>query len=131
MTSSPSPSPVPRPVPVPLLVAAALVALEGVALAGYGVAELFSVTGGRMVMAVTTAAFFLLYGGGLLVCAWALRRLHSWARAPIVLAQLIQVFVGWEFRGAFEAVAVALVAVAVAVLVGIFHPRSLAALSAQ
>ena len=118
--------------PVPLLVAAALVALEGVALAAYSVAELFSVTGGRLVMAVTTAVFFLLYGGALVGCAWALRRLHSWARAPIVLAQLIQLFVGWGFRGAgTEAVAVVLVVVAVAVLVGIFHPRSLRALSAE
>jgi hypothetical protein len=70
------------------------------------------------------------YGGGLVAVAWFLLRLRSWARAPVVLAQLIQLGVAWSFRGGDSvAVAVALAVVAAVVLVGIFHPASLDALA--
>ncbi len=56
-------------------------------------------------------------------------RLRSWARAPVVLAQLIQLLVGFGFwGGGTTLVAVVLVGVAVAVLVAVLHPRSIAAL---
>ena len=81
-------------------------------------------------MGVTTPLFFVLYGVGLAFCAWSVRKLHSWARAPLVLAQLIQLGVAWSFRGGTATiVTVVLAAVAVLVLVGIFHPSSLEALS--
>lgn len=95
-----------------------------------GVTELVAVSGERLTMGVTTVLFFLLYGAGLAWCAWRLVRLDSWARAPVVLAQLIQLGVATSFvGGGSTGVAVTLALVAAAVLVGVFHPASLAALS--
>lgn len=117
--------------PTPLIVAASLVAVEGMLLLGYAVLELASLDADRAEVAVSTSVFFLLYGGGLLCCAWALTRLGSWARSPAVLAQLIQLGVAWSFWGGdTTGVALAIAAVAVVVLAGIFHPASLAALAA-
>lgn len=116
--------------PAPLVAAASLVAVEAILLVLYGVAELIAVSGDRVTMGVTTALFFLVYGAGLAFCAWAVTRLKSWARAPIVVAQLIQLLVAWSFRGgATTLVAIGLAVVAVLVIVGIFHPASLDALA--
>ncbi|MEP9361571.1 hypothetical protein ABLE68_01310 [Nocardioides sp. CN2-186] len=116
--------------PAPLLVAASLVAVEGGLLVVYAVLEIFSVGSGRVTMGVTTALFFALYGAGLLACAWALSRRGSWARSPIVLAQLIQLGLAWNFRGGDTTLAAVVIAlVSVVVLAGIFHPASLEALA--
>jgi hypothetical protein len=81
-------------------------------------------------MGITTTVFFVAYGAGLGACAWGLRRRMSWSRAPVVLAQLIQLGVAWSFRGgATTVVAVVAAALAALVLAGIFHPASLAALA--
>ena len=118
--------------PVPLVAAASQGAVEGKLLMLYGVAEIFALTGARAAMGATTSVFFLAYGAGLVFCAWSLTRLRSWARAPVVLAQLIQALVAWGFRGGgTTAVAVALLLAAVLVLVGIFHPASVDALAAD
>lgn len=116
-------------VPRPLLVAAALAALEALALLVSGVLELANISGLRVTMGVTTSIFFLGYGAALGLCAWGLTRLATWSRSPVVLAQLIQLGVAWSFRGGDTTpVAIALAVTAVAVLVGIFHPASTAAL---
>jgi hypothetical protein len=121
-----------RPPPAPLVVAASLVAVEGLLVVGYGVLEAASLTVGRLTMGITTTVFFLGYGAGLLVCAWALRGLHSWARSPVVLAQLIQLGLAWSFRGGETTyVAVGLALAAVVVLVGLLHPASIDALSGE
>ncbi|WP_090860930.1 hypothetical protein [Nocardioides lianchengensis] len=115
--------------PRPLLAAALLAALESLALLVSAVLELVNVSGVRITMGLTTALFFLVYGAALGLCAWGLTRLALWSRAPVVLAQLIQLGVAWSFRGGeTTAVSVVLAVVAVAVLVGIFHPASTAAL---
>jgi len=125
--TDPSPS---RPAPVPLRLAALLAALEGVLVVGYAVAELFSVTGSRAVMGLTTTVFFCVYGVALVYFAWELTRLKSWARSPVVLAQLIQVLIGWSFRGgATTALTIGLTVSGVVVLVCLFHPASPRALS--
>ncbi len=117
--------------PIPLLVTIAVAALQGLFLLGYAVLEMLHLTRGRVTMGLTTALFFALLGAALLACAAALRGRGTWARGPVVLAQLIQLGVAWSFRGtepAEVAVTLALVVLAGAALVGIFHPRSLAAL---
>jgi hypothetical protein len=117
-------------VPAPLVVATSLAAVEGALLVLYGVVELTAVEGAKAVMGVSTALFFLLYGLGLIFCAWKTHRRESWARSPVVMAQLIQLGVAWSFWGGSSTpAAVALGLVALVVLVGIFHPASLAALS--
>jgi ABC-type proline/glycine betaine transport system permease subunit len=110
-------------------VAAALTALEGLAFAAYGVALLPALFEGRPEAGSTSLIFFLVYAVLLAVCAWQLWRLRSWARAPVVLAQLIQLLVGTSFwGGSTTSVALVLIGVAVAVLVALLHPKSLAAL---
>ena len=112
-------------------VAAALTALEGLAFAAYGVALLPALFEGRPEAGSTSLIFFLVYAVLLAVCAWQLWRLRSWARAPVVLAQLIQVLVGLDFWGGeTTGTALGLIGLAVAVLVTLLHPRSTAALGA-
>ena len=116
-------------VPAPLLVAAAVVAVEGVLLIGYALVLLPAVRSDRLAMGLTTPVFFIVYGAGLAACAWTLTRGRSWARAPVVLAQLIQIGVAWSFRGgASTAAAIGLAVLALVVLAGVFHPASLQAL---
>lgn len=115
--------------PAPLVVAASLVAVEGLLLLGYAVLELASISSDRAAVAITTALFFAAYGALLLAAAWAVTHGRSWARSPIVLAQLIQLGVAWSFRGGgTTVVAVVMALVAVLVLVGLLVPSSIAAL---
>ena len=122
----------PSAVPPPLTVAVSLAALEAAVLVLQGFALMPALEGERLVMGTTSVAFFLLYGGFLGYCAWSVYRLRSWARAPLVLAQLIQILVGASFwGGSTTIIAVVVVAVGVLTLAGIFHPASLAALEGE
>jgi uncharacterized membrane protein HdeD (DUF308 family) len=124
-----APEGAPEGAPRPLQLAAWLVVLEGLVLVGYGIAVLTSLSLDKAAMGATTSVFFVVYGVGLVLFARLLRLLRTWSRAPVVLAQLIQLGVAWNFRGgATTAAAVVLAVVAVAVLAGIFHPASMAAL---
>lgn len=123
---------VPAGTPAPLLVAAVVAALEGVVLLGYAVLEWLSIDSGRAAVALTTGAFFAIVGVAVIACAWALTRVSSWARSPVVLAQLVALGLAWSFRGGDTTlVAVLLVVVATVVLVGLFHPRSIEALAQE
>ena len=116
--------------PAPLVVAASLVAVEGVVLLLLAALELADLSTQRLTMGVTTAGFFAGYGAALVLCAWAVHRGNSWARGPIVLAQLIQLGLAWSFRGGDTTlVAVALAVVALVVVLGLFHPASVDALA--
>jgi hypothetical protein len=130
VTASPEePLQKPRP-PAPLTVAVSLTVVEAAVFVLLGVAELAAFETSKAVMGATTALFFLAYGAGLALCAWAVWRLRSWGRAPIVVAQVIQVLVAWSFWGGQTTwVAVALAAVAVLVLAGIFHPDAIEVLA--
>ena len=132
--TTPAQPPLPGPeqgrVPPPLVVAASLVAVEAVSLVIFGVVELRSLESSKLAMGITTALFFAVYGVGLGVFAWLLYRRQSWVRAPVVLAQLIQLGVAWSFRsGGTSFVSALLLVVAVVVLAGVFHPASLRALA--
>ena len=117
------------PLPAPLLAACALALVEAVALVVQGLALLPFLEGERLTMGLTSTLFFGLYGVGLAWCAWSLAQGQTWARAPVVLAQLIQILLGAGFWGGeTTVVAVVLVTAGVLVLAGVFHPRSLAAL---
>ncbi|MBJ7358406.1 hypothetical protein [Nocardioides sp.] len=118
--------------PVLLTVSAALTALEGAALLVYAVLELANVNADRASVAVTSAVFFAITGGGLVLCAAGLARARSWARSPVVVAQLITVLTAWSFVGGETTwVAAVLATVSVAVLVCLLNPRSTAALAAD
>jgi hypothetical protein len=118
--------------PTPLRVAGLVVQLEALALVVLSVAELFNLTAERATMGVSTSLFFVVYAVAISLCARQMVRLSSWARSPVVLAQLIQLGVAWSFRGGETTwVALLLALVAVVALVGVFHPESLRALADQ
>jgi hypothetical protein len=118
--------------PILLAVGASLTALEGLVLLVYAVLELANVDADRVSLAVTTAVFFGLMGGALVLCASGLWRGRSWARSPVVVAQLITLLTAFGFLGGETTwVAVVLVAVSIAVLVCVLHPRSIAALASD
>jgi hypothetical protein len=113
-----------------LLGAAGLVGLEALALVVLGVLELANLHATRVVLAVSTALFFLVFGAGLLACAGGLVQVRSWARGPVVAVQLITLLLAFSFWGGeTTAGAVALALVSVVVLVGVLHPASMRALA--
>jgi hypothetical protein len=120
----------PRPgPPAPLVVAAGVVFVEGLLLLLFGVTEVVTLDSDRLTMGVTVSAFFVGYGVLLLFCSWGLNGLRPWSRGPVLLAQLVQLGLAWNFRnGATLPVAIALAAAAILVLAGLLHPRSIQAL---
>ena len=118
--------------PPQLAAAAGLAALEGLAALGFGVAEIFQVRLARAIVGVGVA--FFMVGFAVLLGAAARALLHGrrWARAPIVVVQLILLPVGWSFRGGQTTwVAVAMIGVALLTLILVLHPRSTRALLAD
>lgn len=124
MTQAPAPA-----APLPLRIAALVVLLEGVVTFGYGVSEALHITSARLVMGVTTALFFVLYGAGLVLCAWLLNRVNTYARGPVLFSQLVWLGLAWNFRhGETTWIAVLLAIAGGVTLVGLLHPRSIEAL---
>jgi hypothetical protein len=115
--------------PAPLAAAAGLTFIEGLLTVIFGLTEAVSLDSDRLVMGLTTGVFFLAYGGGLLACAWGMNRVRPWSRGPVLLAQLIWLGLAWNFRsGDTLPIAIALAVIAVLVLGGLLHPRSIDAL---
>jgi len=103
--------------------------VEGLLTVVFGVAEAFSLDSARLVMGVTTGLFFVVYGVGLMFCAWGMNKIRPWSRGPVLLAQLIWLGLAWNFRsGDTLPVAIGLAVLAVLVLAGLLHPRSIDAL---
>ncbi len=127
MTSENSPS-----APPPLVTAASVTAVEGLVLLALAVLEIASLTGGRLTMGLTTALFFAAFGLLLMACGWLITRGHTWARGPILLAQLIALGLAWNLRGGDTTiVAVVMAVVALIVVAGMLHPASIEAINAQ
>jgi peptidoglycan/LPS O-acetylase OafA/YrhL len=122
--------------PRPLTVAALVVLLEAVCFFGLAVVQAVTFDSTRSALGWTTIAFFALWGLMLAVGGMALRRSRSWARSPIVMAQLVQLGLAYNFATDAHSdrtdhiVAWLLAAVTLVVLVGIFHPRSINHLAA-
>jgi hypothetical protein len=115
--------------PAPLAAAAGMTFIEGLLTVLFGVTELVSIESDRAVMGVTTAVFFLAYGGVLLACARGLHTVRSWARGPVLLSQLILLGLAWSFKdGSTLPIAIGLALAAAIVLAGLLHPRSIDAL---
>jgi hypothetical protein len=115
--------------PAPLAAAAGLTLVEGLLTFLFGISEAASLDSGRLVMGVTTGFFFLAYGAALILCAWGMNTLRPWSRGPVLLAQLIWLGLAWNLRsGSTLPVAIGLLVLAVLVLAGLLHPRSIGAL---
>ena len=107
------------------MVAASLVALEAFVLAALGVLELANLRAIRLTMGLTTSAFFLLAAAGLAWCAWSLWKVRRWARGPVVMAQLIQLGLAWNFRDVWTILLpLSLALVALVVVAGLLHPAT-------
>ena len=114
-------------VPRPLRITVGVVALQAVVLVVLAVLQLLNLHGNRLAMGLTTSAFFVLVALALGVCGLGLLNLHSWARSPIVLVELVDLGLAWSFRET-PAMCVVLALASVVALVGIFAPASLRAL---
>jgi hypothetical protein len=115
--------------PAPLVAAAGLTLVEGLLTVMYGLSEAVHLSSSRLVMGLTTSVFFVAYGAAMMLCAWGLNRLRTWARGPVLLAQLIWLGLAWNFRHADTLpLAIGLAVPAVLVLVGMLVPASVDAL---
>ncbi len=111
------------------MAAAGLAFVQGLLTLIFGITEAVDIDLERLTMGVTTAVFFLAYGATLIACAWGLSTVRSWARGPVLLAQLIWLGLAWNFRhGDTLAIAIGLAVSAVLVLAGLLHPRAMDAL---
>ncbi|MGW0193654.1 hypothetical protein [Nonomuraea sp. NPDC003201] len=81
--------------PVTLVIAAAIVALEGLVALGLGIyvaVESLVSTPDNLTTAIAESAFGVLVGAGLLWVAWGgLFRMERWGRSPGVLTQIFMV----------------------------------------
>jgi hypothetical protein len=114
-----------------LVTAAAVVSLEALTFGILAVFELLDVSSGRVGLGVGATAFLLLIAGGL---AWAASRVavgESWARSPLVLAQLVQLGLAWNFRGDPAWLAPAIALPALVVLACLLAPPVTRALAAD
>jgi hypothetical protein len=112
------------------VVAASLAAVEGVFVLAYGVLLAADIHADRAAMGITSSLFFAVVGIALIACAWFLSRERSWARSPIVVAQLMFLGLAWSFLGgATTWVSVVMALAALVVLAGLLHPASIDALS--
>lgn len=130
------PNPTDTAAPRPLVVASVATLAEALCFGVLALVQALNFSSERSAMGWTTIAFFVLWGLMLAWCGRSLLRSRSWARSPIVMAQLVQLGVAWSFvkgdPAQWEAVlAWAIAAVAVVVLVGVFHPRSIEHLAAS
>lgn len=116
--------------PIPLLLAAGLVALQALLLVVTAVLALANL-GGVAGLGVSSAIFFLVCAAALVFCALALVRRQSWARAPIVLAELIELGLAWDAHHDAVWLAILLAVLALVGLGCIFHPASMEALAPE
>jgi hypothetical protein len=81
----------------------------------------------RAVVGVGVAILMASFGLLLLLVARGVFLGRRWSRGPAVVAQLILLPIAWSFRGgATTWISVTLAVLAIAVLVGVLHPRSTA-----
>jgi hypothetical protein len=113
--------------PLTIVVAAVLLALEGLLGLGYAGVVLVQIRMSRAVVGVGVSIMMAVFGLFLLVVARGVFLGRRWSRAPAVVAQLILLPIAWSFRGGVTTwVSITLAVLAIAVLVGLLHPRSTA-----
>lgn len=115
----------------PLRAAAGLVLVEGILCALFGVVEMVSHHAGGVLVGLTGGFFFVAYGVGLGACAWGMHTLRPWSRSPVLLSQLLLIGLAWNVRTASPGVAAGALVLAVVVLAGVLHPRSIDALNRE
>jgi hypothetical protein len=113
--------------PVTLIVAATLLVLEAVIALVYAVIEIGQVRITRAGLGIGLTIVMACFGLLLLLVARGVFLGKRWSRGPAVATQLILLPLAWSFKGGSTTwVSVVLAALAIAVLVGVLHPRSTA-----
>ncbi len=113
--------------PLTIVVAATLLALEGLVGLAYAGLEVGQIRMSRAEVGVGVAILMAAFGLLLLVVARGVFLGKRWSRGPAVATQLILLPIAWSFKGGSTTwVSVVLAALAIAVLVGVLHPRSTA-----
>ena len=113
--------------PLTIIVAAALLALEGLVGLGYAAISVGQISISRAAVGVGVAILMAVFGVLLLLVARGVFLGRRWSRGPAVATQLILLPIAWSFRGGLTTwVSVALAVLAVSVLIGLLHPRSTA-----
>jgi hypothetical protein len=122
-----TPAPAPAQRPLTIVIAAALLALEGLIGLAYAGLEVGQIRMSRAVVGVGVTVLMACFGLLLLVVARGVFLGKRWSRGPAVATQLILLPIAWSFKGGSTTwVSVVLAALAIAVLVGVLHPRSTA-----
>jgi hypothetical protein len=113
--------------PFTIVVAAALLALEALIALVYATVEIGQVRMTRAALGIGVTILMACFGLLLLLVARGVFLGKRWSRGPAVATQLILLPIAWSFRGgATTWAAIILAALAIAVLIGVLHPRSTA-----
>jgi hypothetical protein len=113
--------------PLTIVVAASALALEALIALGYAALEIGQVQMSRAVVGVGVTILMACFGLFLLLVARSVFLGKRWSRAPAVATQLILLPLALSFAGGGTTwVSVVLALLAIAVLVGLLHPRSTA-----
>jgi hypothetical protein len=113
--------------PLTIVVAAVLLALEALIALGYAALEIGQIRMSRAVVGVGVTILMACFGVFLLLVARGVFRGKRWSRGPAVATQLILLPLALSFAGGGTTwISVVLAVLAVAVLVGVLHPRSTA-----
>ena len=113
--------------PFTIVVAAALLALEALIALAYAAVEIGQVEMTRAALGIGVTILMACFGLLLLLVARGVFLGKRWSRGPAVATQLILLPIAWSFRGGATTWAgIILAALAIAVLIGVLHPRSTA-----
>jgi hypothetical protein len=112
-------------------IAAVVVAVESVSLVVLALLDLADVSGTRLGLGLGAGLLLVVYALGLLFAAWKVRQGRAWARAPIIVSQLIQVLLARDARDGAVWVAPGLAVSALVVLGCLLAPPVTRALSAE
>ncbi len=108
-----------------------VVALEALAVITVALLGIADVSGARIGVGLGVGTLLIAYGFGLLFATWQLRRGRRWARAPILVAQLIQLLLANDARDGAAWVTPGLAVSALVVLACLLAPPVTRALSAN
>jgi hypothetical protein len=113
--------------PLTIVLAGAALALEALIALGYAALEIGQIQMSRAVVGVGVTILMACFGLFLLLVARNVFRGRRWSRGPAVATQLILLPLALSFAGGGTTwVSVVLAILAIAVLVGVLHPRSTA-----
>lgn len=113
--------------PITIIVAAMLLVVEALMAVAYAALEVGQIRMSRVVVGLGVTILMASFGLLLLLVARGVFLGRRWSRGPAVATQLILLPLAWSFVGGrTTSVAVVLAVLAIAVLVGVLHPRSTA-----